>query len=369
MAMTYFRLLWVVIRKPGYVERSAQYYAQRAEKKRIESEGGTFNEKNTQKSTSIAGPGYVSTNGTGSRSASDQRPSLEDFIKRDVFVCQGDGRPVWCTNCQNWKPDRTHHCREVDQCVRKMDHYCPWVGGIVSETSFKFFVQFVGWAGIFCIYVLILVAILLAEHKGQTGTVSAHWVVTVALSGLFGLFTVGMFGSSMQFVLLNTTTIENLSRKSVTYQLAIHLPQPPPAPLPFPVITFSTVPVPPGTQAPPEALKMFAILHTQPGDNPWDLGWRGNFKEVMGEHWYDWFLPFHYSPCTNHDRVESQFAVGPVVQRMRREAGISPSALEEKPRRRRKHRRRRSEKHADLESGREKTAHTGNGNGVTARYE
>jgi len=61
-------------------------------------------------------------------------PGLEQFYSKDVFVCENDGRPRWCSTCRTWKPDRAHHSNEIGRCVRKMDHYCPWVGGIISET-------------------------------------------------------------------------------------------------------------------------------------------------------------------------------------------------------------------------------------------
>jgi palmitoyltransferase len=61
-------------------------------------------------------------------------PGLEKFYSKDVFVCETDGRPRWCSTCCNWKIDRAHHCSEIERCVKKMDHYCPWVGGIVAET-------------------------------------------------------------------------------------------------------------------------------------------------------------------------------------------------------------------------------------------
>ena len=70
-------------------------------------------------------------------------------------------------------------------------------------------------------------------------------------------------------------------------------------------------------------IKTFAILHTKPGENPFDLGPYQNFKTVMGDHWYDWLLPIRHSPCCNHDRKDSQFPMGPVIQRMRVEAGIA----------------------------------------------
>ena len=51
---------------------------------------------------------------------------LEAFYMKDVFVCEPDGKPRWCSTCCQWKTDRTHHCSEAGRCVQKMDHFCPW---------------------------------------------------------------------------------------------------------------------------------------------------------------------------------------------------------------------------------------------------
>ena len=53
-------------------------------------------------------------------------PGLEEFYTRDVFECDVDGLPKWCSVCQNWKPDRSHHSSEASRCVYKLDHFCPW---------------------------------------------------------------------------------------------------------------------------------------------------------------------------------------------------------------------------------------------------
>lgn len=60
--------------------------------------------------------------------------NLESFYHRDVYTCRSDGLPMWCSECQNWKPDRAHHSGEIQRCVYKMDHYCPWAGGMIGET-------------------------------------------------------------------------------------------------------------------------------------------------------------------------------------------------------------------------------------------
>jgi palmitoyltransferase len=161
------------------------------------------------------------------------------------------------------------------------------------------------------------------------------------------MFTIGMTGSSLQFVLINSSTIENLSRKTIVWTLALYMPRLPETPPGFRTISYSTQQVPEGSNASSDqaagAVRTFAILHTKPGENPFDLGPYQNFKTVMGEHWYDWFLAIRYSPCCYHDAIDGQFAMGPVVQRMRREAGIQlPEEVDEKKtHRRRRHRRRR----------------------------
>lgn len=343
IAVTYFHLLYTVMAQPGYVERSELWLRKQEGKGSASREKHRSRRRPSEKDSSmdndLEATAYTETNAIGDPS-NEERPSLQDFFKHDVFTCQGDGRPTWCSTCLNWKPDRAHHCREVDRCVRKMDHFCPWVGGVVSETSFKFFVQFVAWAAVYWLFILVTMAIFLAEYIEKTGTINVHWVVTLAFAALFFLFTAGMTGSSMQFVLLNTTTIENLSRKSVVYQLAIHIPRPSSEPPPYPTISYSTASKPIG-QIAPDAIKTFAILHSKPGQNPWDLGAFENFKNVMGYHWYDWLLPLHHSPCSRHDGYGSQFATGPVVEDMKREAGIGQEDIREKPHSKRRRRKRR----------------------------
>ena len=52
-----------------------------------------------------------------------------------------------------------------------MDHFCPWVGGVLSETNYKFFIQFTGWTAVFCIFLMIMLAVLLAEMKSDVSVI------------------------------------------------------------------------------------------------------------------------------------------------------------------------------------------------------
>ncbi|KAF7592634.1 palmitoyltransferase pfa5 [Aspergillus hancockii] len=237
-----------------------------------------------------------------------------------------------------------------------MDHFCPWVGGVVSETSFKFFIQFVFYAMVFCTYALIVCAIFTAELRREAGEVNPHWAVGIGLSGLFGIFSFGMSLSSMQLAMYNLTTIENLNRRSAVWTLAIRVPNHMLAKLnpesrwapTFRTITYPLPPMPPNSEAAAEPQQnqstweqhVFAILQTLPGENPFDLGTPfKNLQQVLGYSILDWLLPLKQSPCADHSSLESAFALGPVVKRLKAEAGLgslsaADSASKQKRRRR-----------------------------------
>lgn len=171
--------------------------------------------------------------------------------------------------------------------------------------------------------------------------------------------------SSMQFIFVNTTTIENLSRRTKVWTLAVLIPSNAqlPTPLPFNTIIYplgSVDPnqektIPPTSPTSPTSsstkTRTFAILHSKPGENPWDLGYIKNFKSVMGESWYDWLLPIRFSPCCNHDRYNAHFETGPVVQRMKEDAGLVPLPITYKETLPGKRRRRKRRRGHDTEKG------------------
>lgn len=285
-------------------------------------------------------------------------PGMEDFYKRDVFQCDPNGLPIWCGTCRNWKPDRAHHCSDVGRCVWKLDHFCPWVAGVVSETNYKFFVQFNIFAALFTAFITIVMGVFIAENvRTGTGMVNVTWIIVIALSGLFLLFTGGLAGKSIQDLCMNLTTVDAIDYAKRTVFMAVKLKrgQMPPA---LPASSSSdgsgkdkrniavpwqgTIAYPFVTKGQPQSdrtRETFAILCTPPGLNPWSLGPAGNWKSVMGEKWYDWFLPVKMSPCCDHSSLESMYQLGPAFRELLVDAGI-----EEPPEEQRRHRWRRSDR-------------------------
>lgn len=59
----------------------------------------------------------------------------------------------FCEKCNLIKPDRSHHCSMCKSCILKMDHHCPWINNCVSFSNYKFFVLFLGYTFMLCIFV------------------------------------------------------------------------------------------------------------------------------------------------------------------------------------------------------------------------
>lgn len=168
------------------------------------------------------------------------------------------------------------------------------------------------------------------DHSPLDGRV----VAVIALAGMFGFFAFGMTLTSGKYILENITNVDVLN-KSRQYYLAVRVPLDSPSTPEYWTITF---PLPwhdePNGQ-PPEprdsyARRTFAILRTEKGENPWDLGvWR-NFKSVMGNNIFKWLLPIKHSPCCNHDSAEGEYEFGPLVDELKRRYRV-PGFKEDTP--------------------------------------
>ncbi|KAK0088196.1 hypothetical protein PV325_012863 [Microctonus aethiopoides] len=61
----------------------------------------------------------------------------------------------FCDKCQIIKPDRAHHCSVCRSCVLKMDHHCPWVNNCVAYHNYKFFILFLAYALLYCVFIAV----------------------------------------------------------------------------------------------------------------------------------------------------------------------------------------------------------------------
>ncbi|EIN05184.1 zf-DHHC-domain-containing protein [Punctularia strigosozonata HHB-11173 SS5] len=140
--------------------------------------------------------------GTYSRQPSDRPVLLPEFR-----YCQRDGLI---------KPYRAHHCRLCGTCILRYDHHCPWIGQCVGAFNHKFFLVFLLWALLFCLWVFSTLLGMNVRHGDENDSnVDAQHIVIIALSALFSLFTSTLLVSHTRLILLNMTTVEQLMAHSM----------------------------------------------------------------------------------------------------------------------------------------------------------
>jgi len=217
-----------------------------------------------------------------SQNAADSHPPWFSRVPSASPVLLPEYR--YCFRDELVKPFRAHHCRACGTCVLKYDHHCPWVGQCVGARNHKFFVNFVFWATIFCIWILAtLLVFVVKDGLKSDSNLDPQKIVTIVLAGVFTLFTLAIFMSHVNWISLNQTTVENYVFMSIRDRETTILAEM------FPWYRF------------------IAKRRTQ---QQWDADWgrigkegniwwlgsrRENWEAVMGRNVWWWFLPIGHS--------------------------------------------------------------------------
>ncbi|KAK6173112.1 hypothetical protein SNE40_016631 [Patella caerulea] len=183
-----------------------------------------------------------------------QREILKNFARNlPVLNRTMSGAPRYCEKCHCIKPDRCHHCSVCSACVQKMDHHCPWVNNCVGFTNYKFFVQFLGYGLLYCIYIALSTLkyfILFWTNGAEGGMGRFHILFLFFVAIMFGISLISLFGYHIFLTLHNRSTLESF--------------RPP-------------------------------IFQSGADKDGFSLGTKGNFKEVFGDDPKKWFLPLFSS--------------------------------------------------------------------------
>ncbi|BFZ24309.1 hypothetical protein BsWGS_27349 [Bradybaena similaris] len=159
------------------------------------------------------------------------------------------GFPRYCEVCKCVKPDRCHHCSVCSACVLKMDHHCPWVNNCVGFHNYKFFVLFLGYGLLYCLYVALSSLKYFIKFWSEDGSRSVqqfHILFLFFVSIMFSISLFTLFGYHIFLTAHNRSTLESF--------------RPP-------------------------------VFHNGPDKNGFSLGTKANFAEVFGYNRSHWLLP------------------------------------------------------------------------------
>lgn len=146
--------------------------------------------------------------------------------------CWMPGAPAFCDKCKMWRPERAHHCKALDTCVLRMDHFCPWIGNTVGFCNHKQFmlmnlyISCASLVGMLTLREPNVIAVLLNgvfgsdanDHmRSEFACVTLFIAVLVCL--LFTLVTSALFASGLYYAAINVTQIERKYKSPNPYLL------------------------------------------------------------------------------------------------------------------------------------------------------
>lgn len=253
--------------------------------------------------------------------------STKAFDRYDAYICDYEGMPLWCDKCHCFKPDRTHHCKELGRCVRKMDHYCPWAGGIIGESTHKWFQQFVFFGALYTTYVWIVVAVFLSDRASKMGSRPGTWLGALILAVVFSIFTSTMTGMTAWNLMINFTSVEGVKRggiHNIAFLISHRASQANDSPPTSSAPSKKEARTPDSEEDWPVLRtfqrgsgKTYVVMQTKPLEHPWYTSLMMGWKDTMGTTFLDWVLPIKQSPCKQRSR-RGEFEWGEVVYDMAR---------------------------------------------------
>ncbi|XP_026704443.1 palmitoyltransferase ZDHHC15 isoform X2 [Athene cunicularia] len=198
------------------------------------------------------------------RYENEERPEVQRQIlaeiarKLPVYTRTGNGGIRFCDRCQLIKPDRCHHCSVCAVCVLKMDHHCPWVNNCIGFSNYKFFLLFLAYALLYCMYIAATVFKYFIKYwTGEltNGRSKFHVLFLLFVAVMFFVSLMFLFGYHCWLVSRNRSTLEAFS-------------------------------------AP--------VFQNGPDKNGFNLGFVKNLQQVFGEEKKLWLLPIASSQGDGH---------------------------------------------------------------------
>ncbi|KAK2166335.1 hypothetical protein LSH36_40g19028 [Paralvinella palmiformis] len=183
-----------------------------------------------------------------------QKEILNRLARNLPVQCRTNSGAIrYCDKCKCIKPDRAHHCSVCGKCILKMDHHCPWINNCVCFNTYKYFVLFLGYSLLYCIYV----AATSLQYFIKFWVGSTH-------KGMGDFHVLFLFFATVMFAI------------SITSLLSYHM-----------FLTFVNRSTLESFRAP--------IFRSGPDKDGFNLGKMGNFMEIFGDDRRYWLLPIFTS--------------------------------------------------------------------------
>lgn len=126
----------------------------------------------------------------------------------------------FCRRCNNFKPERAHHCSMCGHCIRKMDHHCFWINNCVNYDNQGHFIRFLFFSALANLLILLYtvvksIGIFFYGHSLKNRGTYVIFVVSGMLSLAVFIMTIWFFYLQLKLAFVNMTFIEQLKQEDL----------------------------------------------------------------------------------------------------------------------------------------------------------
>jgi len=139
---------------------------------------------------------------------------LLSLIQHELYLELGYSR--FCKKCKKKKLPRTHHCNICGKCILQQDHHCPWTMNCIGLYNRRYFVLFLSYLWLSCLYYSILSWISISNQKEPMLT---YISILFALSLIFSISLLLLVVWQYYLVLTGQTQSEFLENQALKVQL------------------------------------------------------------------------------------------------------------------------------------------------------
>ncbi|AET39193.1 palmitoyltransferase PFA5 Ecym_4114 [Eremothecium cymbalariae DBVPG len=151
--------------------------------------------------------------------ASKDETVVVSVIPPDIYQCDPQGYPMWCSTCQSLKIERSHHSELLKYCVPRFDHYCVWLGTVIGRKNYKLFMQYVMYFTIYLVTASLTIALFMKRivdyNKEHDLTLNLNIIVLFILVLAFAFFVTPLFAVFSFYMSCNRTSLDIIQKKAI----------------------------------------------------------------------------------------------------------------------------------------------------------
>jgi hypothetical protein len=123
----------------------------------------------------------------------------------------------YCESCNVFRPLRTSHCHDCNNCVMGFDHHCVWLGTCIGKKNYTVFFHFVTVTLVYIVYILAFTIFSIVLTVDTKFVVNAPKYLLLVVAIIFLVMLAGLFIGHLLFMCYYKKTTNEALKRSEKY--------------------------------------------------------------------------------------------------------------------------------------------------------